>query len=107
MLGYMEANFNLFICSVPFRLFTTITEVDEYHLELMLVVRADIPEANHGSNVMLKLPVPRSAMSIRTVSVGHCIIDWGYIYIYICLINSILYSPSVIVISRPSSDSTY
>ncbi len=55
-------------CRVPFRLFCTIMEVDENHLELSLLVRADIPEANHGSNIMLRLPVPRSAMSVRAVS---------------------------------------
>ncbi len=80
-LGYVETTFKNCLCmySVPFRLFPTITEVDEYHLELTIVVKADFPEANHGSNVALKIPVPKSVMSIKTVSgARHCIINWGY-----------------------------
>ncbi len=72
--------------------------MDEYHLELMLVLRADIPEANHGSNVMLKLPVPRSVMSIRTVSVGQCIIDWGYITLYFTAQMSLLFLDLALIV---------
>jgi AP-4 complex subunit mu-1 len=50
----------------PFRLFATITEVDPLHVELLLVVRADMPDANHGSSVTLRIPMPRGAISVGT-----------------------------------------
>jgi AP-4 complex subunit mu-1 len=48
----------------PFRLFPTVTETDALHLELLLTVRADMPEAQYGSGVTVRVPVPRSAATV-------------------------------------------
>lgn len=48
----------------PFRLFPTVTETDMTHLELLLVVRADMPETQYGSNVTIRIPVPRASTGV-------------------------------------------
>jgi AP-4 complex subunit mu-1 len=48
---------------VPFKLYPQIEETGAYRLEVTIVVRAEIPEGNYGSNVVLRLPVPRNTVS--------------------------------------------
>lgn len=48
----------------PFRVFPTVEETSPFKVELVLKVRADIPEANYGSNVVIKFPVPRTASTV-------------------------------------------
>lgn len=48
----------------PFKLYPTIEEAGTYKVDAIIVLRADIPEANYGSNVTLRLPVPRSTVSV-------------------------------------------
>ncbi|KAG5182084.1 coatomer protein complex, gamma sub-unit [Tribonema minus] len=48
----------------PFRMFPSVTETDALHLELLLLVRADMPEAQYGSNVVVSVPVPRAAGTV-------------------------------------------
>ena len=43
----------------PFRIFPVLEETGPYKLELVCTVRADIPEGNHGTNVQIRIPVPR------------------------------------------------
>ena len=48
----------------PFRLFPTLEEASPYKLELTLLVRADVPEANYGSNVTVSVPMPKSCAGV-------------------------------------------
>lgn len=48
----------------PFRVFPTIEESSPYKVELLLKVRADMPEANYGTNVVIRFPVPKSAATV-------------------------------------------
>lgn len=48
----------------PFKLYPTIEESGTYKVDAIIVLRADIPEANYGSNVVLRLPVPRATVSV-------------------------------------------
>lgn len=50
--------------ATPFKIFPSVEEVGPYKLEAVIVLRADIPEANHGSNVILKIPVPRATANV-------------------------------------------
>lgn len=56
----------------PFRLFPVLEEQSQYKVELVLRVRADIPEKNHGTNVLIKFPVPKAATSVIP-EVGHVV----------------------------------
>ena len=47
----------------PFRISPTIEETGPYKLDIICVVRADIPEANHGTNVVIRVPLPRTTVS--------------------------------------------
>ncbi len=53
----------------PFRVFPVLEESSQYKLELLLRVRADIPDKNHGANVVIRFPVPKTASSV-TPEVG-------------------------------------
>ena len=44
---------------VPFRVFPRIEEVSEYKVDFLCTVRAEIPEANHGTHVVIRIPLPR------------------------------------------------
>ena len=57
----------------PFRLFPTVTETDALHLELLLVVRADMPDAHYGGNVSIRIPVPRTASTVSAEIDQHSI----------------------------------
>jgi hypothetical protein len=37
---------------------------------MSLMIRADIPESNYGANVQVRIPMPRSAISVTTELVG-------------------------------------
>lgn len=50
----------------PFRVFPSLEEAGPYKLELVVLVRADIPDGNHGTNVTIRIPVPRSTVSATT-----------------------------------------
>lgn len=44
----------------PFRIFPTLEETGPYKLELVVLIRADIPDGNHGTNVVVRIPVSKS-----------------------------------------------
>ena len=48
----------------PFRVFPVLEETSPYKVELVLKVRADIPEANYGANVVIRFPTPRTAATV-------------------------------------------
>lgn len=48
----------------PFRVFPFLEETSPYKVELVLKVRADIPETNYGCNVVVKFPTPRNASTV-------------------------------------------
>jgi len=47
----------------PFRITPIIEETGPYKLDVVVVVRADIPEGNHGTNVVIRVPLPRATLS--------------------------------------------
>jgi len=50
----------------PFRIFPQFEENHAggpYKIEMVCMIRADIPEANHGTNVQVRIPVPRCTTS--------------------------------------------
>lgn len=50
--------------SPPFRIFPSIEEISQYKLELICIIRADIPDGQSGTNVAVKIPVPRSTSNV-------------------------------------------
>lgn len=48
---------------VPFKIFPMIEEPGPYKLDIALVIRAEIPEGNYGSNIIVRMPVPRSTVN--------------------------------------------
>lgn len=48
---------------VPFRIFPAVEEITPYRLDFVIMVRAEIPEANHGANVSIRIPMPRAAVN--------------------------------------------
>jgi len=49
---------------VPFRVFPFFELVSPHKVELILKIRADIPEQNYGGNVIVEFPVPKSTSSV-------------------------------------------
>lgn len=48
----------------PFRITPIIEEPPGgYKLDIIVAIRADIPEANHGTNVVIRVPLPRATLS--------------------------------------------
>ena len=45
---------------MPFRIFPYVEQVGPYKLEAIIKIRADIPKKSHGSNVLIRIPVPKS-----------------------------------------------
>jgi AP-4 complex subunit mu-1 len=45
---------------IPFRIHTVVEEVAPYKLEIICMIRCEIPEASRASNVIVKLPLPRN-----------------------------------------------
>lgn len=50
----------------PFKIFPTLEDNGTYKIDAVIVVRSDIPEGNYGSNVVIRMPVPRSTISALT-----------------------------------------
>jgi len=50
---------------LPFRVYPFVEEVDDGRTDIVLKVRADIPEANAGAAVVVSLPVPRQTTSCK------------------------------------------
>lgn len=48
----------------PFRIFPVIEESGPYKLEVICVIRADIPDGNSGTNVSVRIPVPRATTNV-------------------------------------------
>ena len=44
----------------PFRVLPSVEELSPFQLEVVVIIRADIPETNYGANVTVTVPVPRS-----------------------------------------------
>ena len=62
LMNYRISNFN----KLPFRVYPTVDIVSADRVEVQIAIRADIPDQNYGSNMLVSLPLP--AYSIRTVS---------------------------------------
>lgn len=50
----------------PFRIFPFFELVKPYKIELIIKIRADIPEHNYGGNVVISFPVPKSTSSVSS-----------------------------------------
>eukprot|EP01038_Epipyxis_sp_PR26KG_P008755 gene8755-11829_t len=48
----------------PFKVYPTMEDTGTYKVDAVIVIRADIPEGNYGSNVIIKMAVPRSAVTV-------------------------------------------
>jgi AP-4 complex subunit mu-1 len=48
---------------VPFRIHPIVEEIGPNKIDLMCTVRAEIPADNHGSNVIIRIPLPRSTIN--------------------------------------------
>jgi len=48
----------------PFRIFPFFELVSPYKVELIIKIRADIPETNYGGNVTIELPVPSNCQTV-------------------------------------------
>ena len=48
----------------PFRIYPSVEESGPYKIELVVLVRADIPDGNRGSNVQVRIPVPRCTSGV-------------------------------------------
>jgi AP-4 complex subunit mu-1 len=48
----------------PFRIFPVLEETSPYKVELVLKVRGDFPEAQHGINVTIRFPVPKTSATV-------------------------------------------
>lgn len=53
----------------PFRIFPFFESSSPYKMELIVKIRADIPENNYGGNVIVQFPVPKSTSNVST-SIG-------------------------------------
>jgi AP-4 complex subunit mu-1 len=63
LVNYRIANFD----KVPFRVFPSISVVNDDRLDLSVVIRADIPLQNYGTNIIVSCPV---TVPVRGVSFG-------------------------------------
>ncbi len=61
-MNYRISNFS----KLPFHIHPTVELVSSDRVEIQIIVRADLPEQNYGSNVAISIPVP--AGSVRSVS---------------------------------------
>lgn len=48
----------------PFRIFPFFELTTPFKVELVVKIRADIPEQNHGGNVLIQFPVPKSTQNV-------------------------------------------
>jgi AP-4 complex subunit mu-1 len=44
----------------PFKIFPSIEETGQYKVEVLCMIRAEIPEGIHSSNIIVNIPVPRA-----------------------------------------------
>lgn len=49
----------------PFRLFPFVEETSPHKVEMLLKIRADIPDTNYGAGVVIRFPVPRNASTVH------------------------------------------
>lgn len=63
----------------PFRIFPFFELVSPYKIELIVKIRADIPENNYGGNVIVQFPVPKATSSV-TYELGHGVVGQGAEY---------------------------
>jgi AP-4 complex subunit mu-1 len=54
---------------MPFRFYPYIEKHSPYKVEVNIKLRADIPKTSHGSNVLIRVPVPKTTQSV-TVDFG-------------------------------------
>lgn len=47
----------------PFKIYPLIEEPAPYKMELSILIRAEIPDGNHGANVTVRIPMPRNTVS--------------------------------------------
>ncbi|KUF98501.1 hypothetical protein AM588_10007857 [Phytophthora nicotianae] len=48
----------------PFRIFPFVEELSPTKIEMVLKIRADMPENNYGANVIIRFPVPQSTVAV-------------------------------------------
>ncbi len=46
----------------PFRIFPSIEETGPHRVEVVCMLRAELPEGTHGSNVVVNIPLPRATV---------------------------------------------
>eukprot|EP00397_Hematodinium_sp_SG-2012_P016487 GEMP01016824.1.p1 GENE.GEMP01016824.1~~GEMP01016824.1.p1 ORF type:complete len:452 (+),score=53.42 GEMP01016824.1:348-1703(+) len=51
---------------VPFRIFPTIEEASPYSIDLVIKVRAELPDTNYGGNVVISCAMPKNTTSVST-----------------------------------------
>jgi len=49
---------------VPFKMFPFVEQVSETRSDIIIKIRADIPDHNYGSNVIIKFPVPKATVGV-------------------------------------------
>jgi len=63
----------------PFRIFPFFELLSPYKVEVIIKIRADIPEHNYGGNVLVQLPVPKNTSSVTChLGVGVVGQNWEY-----------------------------
>lgn len=50
---------------MPFRVFPYVEQMDQYRIELVVNIRNDIPKNNHGSNCLVRIPLPKTTASVN------------------------------------------
>lgn len=48
----------------PFRIFPFVEEISPTKVEILLKIRADMPDNNYGANVIIRFPVPQNTISV-------------------------------------------
>ena len=49
---------------VPFKMLPAVSSLSSTKLEVLLTLRNEIPQANYGANVQVRIPVPRSTGTV-------------------------------------------
>ena len=50
----------------PFKIFPSIEIIDNYRMEFICTILADIPEGSHGINIIVRIPLPKCTVSAKT-----------------------------------------
>lgn len=63
----------------PFRIGNNVEEGGPYKLDIFTTVRADIPESNHGNNVVIIIPIPRATVGcvFELPQIGGSTVDYN------------------------------